>query len=96
MSTPTTEQTEALGHVNTVQAFTWLFKDGILYYSTSYTKGSVGKWKNMICLFRGTDDTVHFGQIELFVKTPEPSAQLRKFRSLAVSFIGKGRPPCRT
>ena len=73
MSTPTTEQTEALGHVNTVQAFTRIFKDGILI---SYTKGSGGKRNNMICSFHGTDDAVHFGQIELSVKTPEPSAQL--------------------
>lgn len=96
MSTPTAEQTEALGHVNAVQAFTRLFKDGILYYSTSYTKGSGGKRNNMICSFRGTDDTVHFGQIELFVKTPEPSALLREFRPLAVSLLEKAGPPCRT
>ena len=96
-SAPTTDQAEALGHENAMVSFTRLFKDGILYHSTSYTRGSGGKRNNTICSFRGTtDDTIRFGQIELFVRSPIPSALLHEFHPLADSLLNKAGHPCRS
>ncbi len=92
----TTEQSEALGYDGSVQGFARLFTAGALYYSTSYARSSNGKRDNTICSFRGTDNTVQFGQLELFISEPVPIALLRKLLPTEDSLMQQAGHPCRT
>ena len=94
--TPTTEQARVLGCSDTIQAFTRLFKDGVIYHSTNYAKIK-GKRNNTTCCYHSTrDDTTHFGRIELFITLPTPTALIWELEPLSESLLQKGGHPCRS
>ncbi len=96
VTTVTTEQSEALDSEGLMEVFTRLFKDGALYHSTSYGRGSNGRRDNTTCSFRGTDNSVLFGQVELFVSKPVPTALIRELQPTEESLIQQAGHPCRS
>ena len=79
---------------DTAQSFTRLHKDGVLYHSTSYTKGC-GKRDSTICSFIDKDKSVQFGQIQIFIKASKPIAFIHKFPRAKESLVMKAGHPCR-
>lgn len=79
-----------------VEAFSRLYKDGTLYYSTDYTRASHNKRDDTVCSFHEpSSDSISFGRIELFVLSPRPSALLRKLQPEDKSLINEAGHPCR-
>jgi len=51
--------------------FSRLYKNGMLYYATEYSKGCTGKRDNSIYAFIGNnDDEIYFGRIDAFLLDP--------------------------
>ena len=93
---PSAEQRAALNHDGDATLFNRLFKDGVLYYSTSYRRSLDCKRNNTICSFRKeASDSLSFGQIEVFSLDPKPAALLRKLEPLTTSLINQAGHPCR-
>lgn len=61
----TPDQSAVLGSSERVEVFYRLFKDGVLYYCTSYN--AQGKRDNTCCYLDETSDALCLGQIELFI-----------------------------
>ena len=75
--TLTEQQQDLLQYHNTNLTFSHLFKKGTTYHSTTYNKYDSGKRNNSFCMFRKQDtDSIHFGQISMFVLKPTPYALL--------------------
>ena len=75
-----------------VEAFTGLFKDGVLYRSATYQ--TEGKRNNTMCTYRSRGQ-VCFGQIVLFVTSPELCAIVRECVLSSGSLMQMAGPPCR-
>ena len=92
----TTEQSILLGSGN-IDVFSRMLKDRVLYHSTNYLKSVSGKRNNTHCCYRDeTNDSICFGQIELFTTIPTPCALVRQLQPLSTSLINKAGHPCRT
>ena len=93
-STVLGEEATALGLESgaAVQAFTRLFKDGVLYNSTKFR--TEGKRDNTMCAYRGRGQ-VCYGQIILFVTSPELCAIVRECVCSGRSLMEMAGPPCR-
>ena len=79
-----------------IETFSRLYKDGIPYYSTIYSRASCNKRDDTICCFRASrDSTVMFGRIELFVLSPIPSILLRQLQPEERSLLQEAGHPCR-
>ena len=95
---PNREQASALGTLthHRIETFSRLYKDGTLYYSTTYSRASCNKRDDTICCFRASrDSTVMFGRIELFVLSPTPSILLRQLQPEERSLLQEAGHPCR-
>ena len=95
---PNREQASALGTLthHRIETFSRLYKDGTLYYSTTYSRASCNKRDDTICCFRASrDSTVMFGRIELFVLSPTPSILLRQLQPEEQSLLQEAGHPCR-
>lgn len=79
-----------------VEAFSWLYKDGVLYHSESYHRSNPGKRNNSICVFRedGGNETF-FGALKLFISHPEQCALVKKIVTSHRSLMQQAGPPCR-
>ena len=94
---PTTEQAVAFGCADDINVFSKMLKDRVLYHSISYPKSATGKRNNTHCCYRDKiNGTIHFGQIELFITSPTPSALVRRLQPSSISLINKAGHPCRT
>ena len=79
-----------------VEAFSRLYKDGTLYYSTDYTRACHNKRDDTVCSFHEpSSDSSSFGWIELFILSPRPSVLLRKLQPVDKSLINEAGHPCR-
>ena len=76
-----------------VQTFTRTFYNGVRYHSKAYIKGQ-GKRNDQICHFNSTGQC-KFGQIELFVLTPDPVAIVKVFQSTEATLLQQAGQPCR-
>ena len=94
-STNLTDEAAALGLEagTTVEAFTRLFKDGVLYHCTAYPQ-SEGKRDNTMCAYYSRDRTC-YGQLILFVNHPQQCAVVRECRVSSETLMDKAGPPCR-
>lgn len=90
----TTEQCAALGTEEPVPCFYKLYKDGVLYHSTSGAQVQ-GKRDSTVCAFERSDSKQHFGRIVLFVNTPSPQALVRELHQPSQSLLKQAGPPCR-
>ena len=83
-----------------VQTFTRTFYNGVRYHSKAYIKGQGkrkeerGKRNDQICHFNSTGQC-KFGQIELFVLTPDPVAIVKVFQSTEATLLQQAGQPCR-
>lgn len=96
---PTAEQSMALGSIPTVsvEAFWRLFKDGILYSSTTYAHGVSGKRDNTNCSYIDkSTGNISFGKIEIFTTTPKACALLRKLHPSHRTMLQRAGHPCRS
>lgn len=76
------------------EVFYRLFKDEILYYSTSY--GASGKRENTYCCYLNeASETLCFGQIELFISSPKVVALVRQIKDTGTTMLNMGGNPCR-
>ncbi|SMN01058.1 hypothetical protein SPONN_2176 [uncultured Candidatus Thioglobus sp.] len=92
---PTVEQSSALGSNTTIEVFYRLFKDGILYYSTSFEKAS-SKRSNTNCCYKDRITGCNcYGKIEIFTASPIITALVRKFNPVGQSLLIKAGNPCR-
>lgn len=94
LSTPTTEQSTALGYAGNIEVYSRLLKDGIVYHSTSYKK-LCGKRNNIYCRYISETGDFHFGMIESFTNTPYPFVFIRQVQQSATSLIQRAGHPCR-
>lgn len=93
---PTTEQSAALGYSGNIEIFSRVLKDGIPYYSTSYTRSGNSKRDNTHCYYQSDTGDSSFGVIELFTSTPRPCAFIRGLKTLETTLINRAGHPCRT
>ena len=83
-----TEQSIALERSGNIEVFFRMLKSGVMYHCTSYSRATSGKHDNTYCCYRhSSDNSIHFGQIELFACTPEPYALLRELNPLDTTII---------
>ena len=75
--------------------FSRLYKNGILYYATEYSKACTGKRNNSICAYTDSMGEVNFGQIVIFVLDPYPMALLHCYRISSESLLHMGGHSCR-
>ena len=95
VSTATLEQSTALRYTGNIGVFSRMLKDGVLYHSTKYANSSGGKRNNTHCCFRDkANDSIYFGQIELFTTCPRPHAFVRQLRPLGTSILAQAAHPC--
>ena len=94
MMAPTAEQSIVLGSNDNIEVFSRLFKDGILYYSSSWGRGN--KRDNTHCTYQVDTCDTCFGIIELFVPAPTPCALIRQLVTSPESLLDKAGHPCRT
>ncbi len=93
---PTLEQAAALICGNSIEIFSRLLKNGILYYSQDYKRSNLIKRDNTICYYQDTNGQYCFGAIDLFTTTPEPIAFIRQIITLQTTLINKAGHPCRS
>ena len=96
---PTPMMSEAIGNTSEVQIFERILKDGIVYYSNSYTSMKTMKRDNTYCCFQDSSEVLQFGQIELFILLPpsnSPHALLRLMTPSQTTLINKAGHPCRS
>lgn len=92
-----TEQSMALRHSGNIEVFFRMLKSGVTYHCTSYSRATSGKQNNTYCCYRhNSDNSIHFGQIELFACIPKPYALLRELNPLDTTIINQAGHPCRT
>ena len=92
-----TEQSIALERSGNIEVFFRMLKSGVMYHCTSYSRATSGKRDNTYCCYRhSSDNSIRFGQIELFACTPEPYALLRELNPLDTTIINQAGHPCRT
>lgn len=77
-----------------VTMFLRMFKDGVMYYSTRFGR-ACGKRDNTHCSYTNETGETCFGQIELFLCSPEPSAFIRQLKPSQASLISSAGHPCR-
>ena len=75
-----------------VQTFTRTFYNGARYHSKAYIKGQ-GKRNDQICHFNSSGQC-KFGQIELFMLTPDPVAIVKVFQSTEATLLQQAGQPC--
>ena len=97
----TTEMSAAIGHGafdHEVKVFGRMFKDGVMYYSNSYTSIN-SKRDNTYCCYQESSDNGetrrHFGHIKLFLLSPSPHALLAPVTPMQPTLINKAGHPCR-
>ncbi len=96
VTTPAVEQSTALGYTSNIGIFSRMLKDGVVYHSTSYARSTSGKRNNTHCCYRDeSNDSICFGQIELFTTCPTPHAFVRQVHPLITSLINQAGHPCR-
>lgn len=92
----TDEQCTALGTEEPMPCFYKLYKDGVLYHTTSRFSTEIhGKRDSTVCAFKTSDNKKHFGRLVLFVNTPSPQALVREFHQPPQSLLKQAGPPCR-
>ncbi len=75
-----------------VEAFTRLYKDGVLYHSQAYSR-SEGKRNNTICVYSEPHGyTVHFGHLKLFIGYPEQCALVVRVNTSDYSLMQRAGP----
>lgn len=90
----TPDQSAVLGSSERVEVFYRLFKDGVLYYCTSYN--AQGKRDNTYCCYLDeTSDALCLGQIELFIFSPKVVALVRQIKITRTTMLNMGGNPCR-
>ena len=96
--TPTPEQSAAIGITSTdvtLEAFSRMYKEGVIYHSSSYLRSGVRKRDDTYCRFYNfNSNSICLGQIELFTTTP-PLAFVRQLSPCNTSLINKAGHPCR-
>lgn len=95
MFTPTVEQSSALGSNANIEVFYRLFKDGILYSSTSFEKATSKRAKTNCCYEDRTSGCTCYGKIEIFTASPIVTALVRQLKPLGQSLTSKAGNPCR-
>jgi len=76
--------------------FSRLYKNGILYYATEYSKGCTWKRDNSICAFIGNNDgEIYFGRIDAFLLDPYPLALLHCYETSSESLMKISGHCCR-
>jgi hypothetical protein len=91
---PTAEQSIALAFDDNIEVFSRLFKDGVLYYSSSWKQGN--KRDNIHCAYNDGTGEKCFGIIEIFTSTPKPCAFIRQLTAPPTTLINEAGHPCRT
>ena len=93
---PTPEQSAAIGITDNIEVFSRMYKEGVIYHSSSYLRSGVCKRNDTYCRFYNfTNNSICFGQIELFTTTPTPHAFVRQLNPCGTSLINKAGHPCR-
>jgi len=88
--TLTREEKDALEFQGNAHGFCRLLKDGVIYHSTAYSRHNSNKRNNTFCQFLCPEDgTLHFGQIQKFVLTPEPLALIKEINNSTSSYLGE-------
>ena len=84
------EEENALNLVEntSLQGFSRLLKDGVIYHSTAYSRHNCNKRNNTFCQFLSQDGSLHFGQIQKFLLAPKPLALINEI-SNAVNNLGE-------
>ena len=77
----------------TVEAFTRLFKEGVLYHSTANSV-SDGKRDNTMCAYHDRG-RICYGQIVIFITHPEQCVVVRQCKVSSQTLMDKAGPPCR-
>ena len=77
----------------TVEAFTRLYKDGVLYHSQAYSR-SEGKRNNTICVFQ-EGRSLCFGLLKLFIGHPNQCALVAQINTSGYSLMQQAGPACR-
>ena len=95
LANPTEEQSVALGHTRSIEVFSRLLKDGIVYHSSSYKRALNSKRNNTNCCYKDSAGNICFGRIELFVNAPKACALLRQLQPLGTSLYSTAGHPCR-
>ena len=96
LSTLTIEQRRAIQiEQDTYHIFFRLYKEGIIYHSTCYVKNHILKRENSICRFFGTDNSLKYGQINIFVADQSPVALVTVFTNSDTSLMASAGNPCR-
>lgn len=70
------------------------YVNGTLYHSKSYVRG-LGKRNDTVCSYMNSEGFIGFGEIELFVLDPAPTAIIRTYTQYEKSFIEQAGNPCR-
>jgi len=72
---------------SSARLFSRLYKNGVLYYGTEYSKACTGRKNNSICAYTNSIGEVSFGQINVFVLDPYPMALLHHYEISSKSLM---------
>lgn len=96
MAIPTVEQSAALNSNANIEVFYRLYKQGILYSSTSFEKATSKRDNTNCCYEDKTTGCILYGKIELFVALPTTVALVRQLKPSGGSIMSKAGNPCRS